>query len=75
MSWLLILVILIIAGNIAWGVYRGFLRVVYSVVAWVLILVFVTWATPFMSEVLAEHTQIDEHIEENWRNGVSPGNF
>ncbi len=65
MNWLLILVILIIAGNIAWGVYRGFLRVVYSVVAWVLILVFVTWATPFMSEVLAEHTQIDEHIEEN----------
>ena len=59
MNWLLILVILIIAGNIAWGIYRGFLRVVYSVVAWVLILVFVTWATPFVSEVLAEHTNID----------------
>ena len=65
MNWLLILVILIIAGNIAWGIYRGFLRVVYSVVAWVLILVFVTWATPFVSEVLAEHTNIDERIEEN----------
>lgn len=63
MNWLLILVVLIIAGNIAWGIYRGFLRVVYSMAAWVLMLVFVTWATPFMSEVLAEHTGLDERIE------------
>lgn len=67
MNWLLILVLLIVAGNIAWGIYRGFLRVVFSMIAWVVILVFVTWATPFMSEVLAEHTQIDEYIEESCR--------
>lgn len=66
MNWLLILVILLIAGNVAWGIYRGFLRVIYSMVAWVLILVFVTWATPFVTDVLTEHTAIDERIEEGF---------
>lgn len=63
MNWLLILVILLIAGNIVWGIYRGFLRVIYSMIAWILILVFVTWATPFVSEVLSEYTRLDERIE------------
>ena len=30
MNWLLILVVLLVAGNIVWGFFRGFLRVVYS---------------------------------------------
>lgn len=64
MNWLLILVIVLIAGNIAWGIYRGFLRVVYSMAAWILILVFVTWATPFVTDVLKEYTGIDERIAE-----------
>ena len=42
MNWLLILVVLLVAGNIVWGFFRGFLRVVYSMAAWILILVFVT---------------------------------
>ena len=41
MNWLLILVVLLVAGNIVWGFFRGFLRVVYSMAAWILILVFV----------------------------------
>lgn len=63
MNWLLILVILLIAGNMAWGFCQGFLRVVYSVAAWIVLLVLVTWATPFVAELLAEHTGIDERIE------------
>lgn len=63
MNWLLILVIIWIAGNAAWGICRGFLRVVYSVAAWILMLVLVTWATPYVAEVLKEHTKIDERIE------------
>lgn len=39
MNWLLILVVLLVAGNIVWGFFRGFLRVVYSMAAWILILV------------------------------------
>lgn len=37
MNWLLILVVLLVAGNIVWGFFRGFLRVVYSMAAWILI--------------------------------------
>lgn len=50
MNWLLILVVLLVAGNIVWGFFRGFLRVVYSMAAWILILVFVTFATPYVAD-------------------------
>lgn len=65
MNWLLIIVILVLAGNIVWGVSRGFLRVIYSMLAWIAILVFVTWATPYVANVLTEKTNIDNRIESN----------
>lgn len=65
MNWLLIIVILVLAGNIVWGFSRGFLRVIYSMLAWIAILVFVTWATPYVANVLAEKTNIDNRIESN----------
>lgn len=65
MNWLLIIVILVLAGNIVWGFSRGFLRVIYSVLAWIAILVFVTWATPYVANVLTEKTNIDNRIESN----------
>lgn len=63
MNWLLILVILVLAGNIVWGFSKGFLRVVYSMLAWVAILVFVTWATPYVADMLVRKTNIDNRIE------------
>ena len=65
MNWLLIIVILVRAGNIVWGFSRGFLRVIYSMLAWIAILVFVTWATPYVANVLTEKTNIDNRIESN----------
>ena len=65
MNWLLIIVILVLAGNIVWGFSRGFLRVIYSMLAWIAILVFVTWATPYVANVLTENTNIDNRIESN----------
>lgn len=65
MNWLLIIVILVLAGNIVWGFSRGFLRVIYSLLAWIAILVFVTWATPYVANVLTEKTNIDNRIESN----------
>lgn len=65
MNWLLIIVILVLAGNIVWGLFRGFLRVIYSMLAWIAILVFVTWATPYVANVLTEKTNIDNRIESN----------
>lgn len=63
MNWLLIIVILVLAGNIVWGFSKGFLRVVYSMLAWVAILAFVTWATPYVANMLAQNTNIDNRIE------------
>lgn len=65
MNWLLIIVILVLAGNIVWGFSRGFLRVIYSMLAWIAILVFVTWATPYVANILTEKTNIDNRIESN----------
>ena len=65
MNWLLILVVLLVAGNIVWGFFRGFLRVVYSMAAWILILVFVTFATPYVADWMTEHTGLDTRIEKN----------
>lgn len=65
MNWLLIIVILVLAGNIVWGFSRGVLRVIYSMLAWIAILVFVTWATPYVANVLTEKTNIDNRIESN----------
>ena len=65
MNWLLIIVILVLAGNIVWGFSKGFLRVIYSMLAWIAILVFVTWATPYVANVLTEKTNIDNRIETN----------
>lgn len=65
MNWLLIIVILILAGNIVWGFSKGFLRVVYSMLAWIAIMIFVTWATPHVADMLAEKTNIDSRIEKS----------
>jgi len=63
MNWLLIVVILVLAGNIVWGFSKGFLRVVYSMLAWIAILIFVTWATPHVADMLTKTTNIDNRIE------------
>ena len=38
---------------------------IYSMLAWIAILVFVTWATPYVANVLTEKTNIDNRIESN----------
>lgn len=70
MNWLLILTVLIVSGNIVWGFCKGFLRVIYSMVAWLVILGFVTWATPHMTVWMAEHTTIDDRIESGCKDRI-----
>ena len=64
MNWLLILTVLFVAANVVWGFYRGFLRVIYSMVAWIVILVAVSWLSPYVANYLTEHTGLDTYIEE-----------
>lgn len=63
MNWLLIIVLLFLAWNIVAGYQKGFLRVVYYLVEWILIMAFVTWATPYASDFLSKNTPIQSTIE------------
>lgn len=64
MNWMLIAAILIVAANIVWGYRQGFLRTIYRMVQWILILVFITWANPYVSDYLMTHTNISQTIQE-----------
>lgn len=58
MNWVLILVIAILAGYTLTGYAKGFLKIVYSLISWVVILVFVSIATPHIHDYLKNNTDI-----------------
>ena len=62
MNWLFIAVVIVLAGFAAAGYWKGFLKIVYSLVAWLLILAFVTWSTPFITGFLKSHTGVYDKI-------------
>ncbi len=64
MNWVLILVIVVLAGYTIAGYSKGFLKIVYSLISWLLILVFVTWATPHINDYLRNNTDIYEKVFE-----------
>lgn len=63
MNIVLIVVIAILAGCVIAGYSRGFLRIVYSLVAGILVFAFVYFATPHIKNFIIEKTNIDERIE------------
>ena len=67
MNWLLIVVVFFLAGCIVWGFSKGALHVIYTLLAWAAMLIFVTFATPYVEEYMTEHTRLDERIEDNCR--------
>lgn len=64
MNWLLLVVIMFMALNIVVGYKKGMLRILYSLVAWLVILVIGAWVTPHVSEFLINNTAIESKIEE-----------
>lgn len=58
MNWVLILVIAILAGYTLAGFSKGFLKIVYSLVSWIVILVVVIVATPYIENYLKNDTGI-----------------
>lgn len=58
MNWVLILVIAILAGYTLTGYAKGFLKIVYSLISWVVILVFVSIATPYIHDYLKNNTDV-----------------
>lgn len=63
MNWILILVLTILALCAMMGYAKGFLRIVYSLVSWIIILVFVSWGAPKIESYLMEHTTIYEQLQ------------
>lgn len=64
MNWLFILLVLLLAASVARGIYTGFLRVAYNFVEWILIFIFITWASPYVSGFLTDYTSIPMQINE-----------
>ena len=62
MNWVLILVIAILAGYTLTGCAKGFLKIVYSLISWVVILVFVTVTTPYIHDYLKNDTDIYDKV-------------
>lgn len=62
MNWLLFAVVLTLAFFIVRGYRRGLLRMIYSMVAWIVMFVLVSWAAPYVNNFLVENTSLDERI-------------
>lgn len=52
------------------GYYKGLLRIAYALVAWVIVLAFVAWATPHINLYLLENTSIYEKVEAHCEEAV-----
>lgn len=70
MNWLLLSVVVLLAGCMVAGYWKGFLRIAYSLVAWILIFVFVTWSKPYINDFLRTQTTIYEKIEEHCEESI-----
>lgn len=73
MNWLLLLVILIIAWNVVRGYTRGFIRIVYSLVAWLLVGMLALAVTPYVADYIKENTSIQKDIKDNAYNKIKEG--
>lgn len=64
MNGVLIAVVMVILLGAFNGYRLGFLRVIYSLVSWILVFAFVTGATPYITKYIEEETSIQKTIEE-----------
>lgn len=64
MNLLEIIVIITMVLCVVIGYCRGFLKTVYSIAAWIFILVCVSLITPYLTNFLEEHTGLKDSIQE-----------
>lgn len=63
MRGLEIIVFAVIALSALIGYYRGFLRVMYSLVSWVIVLALVVFAAPHLADFLENETKLKTNIQ------------
>ena len=71
MNWILVIVVVILIFLAIRGAYRGFLRIVFSLVALIIVIVIAAAAAPKISSFLTENTGIYDRIEERCVERVS----
>lgn len=59
---LIVLAVLFLCAVI--GYFRGFLRVVYSLAAWAALFLFVSWSSPYLSDLLKQNASFMDFIQE-----------
>lgn len=62
MNGFFIAALIIIIGSMVWGYWRGFVRIAFTLVSMILVIVLVSWATPYMADFLKENTSIYESL-------------
>lgn len=64
MNWLLLVVLVVLIGNVLWGYKRGFMRVVLSLVSWVIVILAVNIVTPVVAGVIVEVTPVESIVHD-----------
>ena len=64
MNWLLIVILALIVGNVIWGYKMGFMKVLLSLVSWIVVLAACYIATPIVAEGIVKNTPLKEVIQE-----------
>ena len=64
MNWLLVIILIIILLLMIHGWRKGMLRILFSIVAIVVLIVLVAFATPHISGFIKEHTGVYTALEE-----------
>lgn len=59
---LFIVVLIILAAFTAWGYWKGFFRVAFSLAALLIMTLLVSWMTPYMNSFLREYTPLQDRI-------------
>ena len=64
MNWLLIGVLAVIIICVMYGYWKGFIRILFSLISIVVLVAFVTISTPYIAKFLEENTSLQTTIEE-----------
>lgn len=64
MNWLLIGVLAVIILCVMYGYWKGFIRILFSLISIVVLMAFVTISTPYIAKFLEENTSLQSTIEE-----------
>lgn len=63
MNWLLIGVLAVIIICVMYGYWKGFIRILFSLISIVVLMAFVTISTPYIAKFLEENTSLQATIE------------